>query len=144
MDVDEDASQNLRGTTRGFPAPVILVDNNHPFDIEAYSSSYAGMMTPKHQLSATDNGEQVGRPWIVSCTSSTYVLRWRFQLCNLLYSTSLRPETSTCIGISPVPTMLWRQTHNYPLRQKSRLWIKRGTMNGRRRTLQKGQDLKWN
>ena len=49
MDVDEDNSHNLRGTTRGVPTPVILVDNNHPFDIEAYSSGYTGMAISNHR-----------------------------------------------------------------------------------------------
>lgn len=55
MDVDEDTSQNQRGMTRSIPVPAILVDNNHPFDIEAYSSSYTGMAISKCWRPITDN-----------------------------------------------------------------------------------------
>lgn len=64
MDVDEDNTHNLRGATRGGPTPVVPVDNNHPFDIEAYSSSYTGTISKRRRLTI-DNGEQGGRLWIV-------------------------------------------------------------------------------
>lgn len=144
MDVDEDTNQNPRGSTRGIPTPVLLVDNNHPFDLEAYSSSYTGITISKHPKPTIDNGEQGGRPWIVSCTSSPYVLYWRSQLYSLLYSISSRPETSISIGTVLVPTMRWPPTRNSPLRQKSRLWIKRGTMNGHRRIFLRGRGSRWN
>lgn len=54
MDVDEDTSQNLRGTTKGTLMPVLPVDSNHPFDLEAYSSNYIGTTISKYPRSVID------------------------------------------------------------------------------------------
>jgi hypothetical protein len=109
MDVDEDTNQNLKGANRGIPAQVILVDNNHPFDIEAYSSSYTGMMISSTSVQGLITEDwQAGRPWIGLRISLAYALHWRFQLYNSLRNTLLRPGTSICTGTPPVSMMGWQ------------------------------------
>ena len=52
--VGEDNSHNLGGATRGVPILVVLVDNNHPFDVEAYLSGYTSTAIPKYRRPKAD------------------------------------------------------------------------------------------